>query len=360
MTDLTKDDTYDDLAPEEHKRRRKKVLPKRLLRLLLVLAAIVIVVVVIVLVAKSAISSGEAAYYQSYMSTVSDMLKQSDKMGSELVKKLTNPETTTRKDIQTSLDTYIAASEQLEAKAKAMNAPKDLVSQDVHQFFILVMSFRYKGLSDLKPSLMNALEVQDVEVSSVPISRALQYLTNSDFIYSEVFVPRATEILKAKNLTGVNVPTTQFLSDTDLASKSRVQGLLAALKSSGNLQAVHGVAIAKIVESPDDKEIVAGSTYNLTSSDQLAFAVTVENQGNMSEKDVPVVVTLLSPDSTTPQKVTMSIKELKPKAQVTVTVTGLNPTAYGEVALLKVEVGPVKDEKFTDNNSLEANVIFTL
>jgi uncharacterized membrane protein len=120
------------------------------------------------------------------------------------------------------------------------------------------------------------------------------------------------------------------------------------------------VAIAKVVASPDDKEIAAGSTYNLTSSDELAFKVTVENQGNMSEKDVPVVVTLLSPDSSTPQKVTVTIPELKPKEELTVTVTGLNPTTYGEVALLKVEVGPVKDEKYTDNNSIEANVIFTL
>ncbi|MCL5736857.1 MAG: hypothetical protein M1274_15025 [Actinobacteria bacterium] len=360
MTDLTRDDIHDDLAPEERRRRQRKMLPKRLLRLLLLLAGIVIVVVVIVLVARSAVSSGQAADYQRYMSSISNMLKQSDSIGGELVKLLTNPETTTRKSLQTDLDQYISTSEQLEAQAKAMDVPKDLVSQDVHQFFVLVMTFRYKGLVDLKPSLMNALEVQEVEVSSVPITRALQYLANSDFLYKEVFAPRATEILKAKNLTGVTVPSTSFLTDTDLASKSRVQEVLSALKSTGNLQAVHGVAVAKVVASPDDKEILAGNTYNLTSSDQLAFLVTVENQGNMSEKDVPVVVTLLPPDSTTPQKKTVSIQELKPKEEKTVTVSGLNPTAYGEAAVLKVEVGPVNDEKFKDNNSLEATVIFTL
>jgi len=41
-------------------------------------------------------------------------------------------------------------------------------------------------------------------------------------------------------------------------------------------------------------------------------------------------------------------------------VKGLNPTPYEEKAHLKVEVGPVKDEKVKDNNSLEADVIFTL
>jgi hypothetical protein len=360
MTNLTRDDTSDDLAPGESRRRQKKVLPRRLLRLLVVFAAIVIVVVVIVLVARSAISSGQSADYQRYIASISEILEQSDSMGVELVNKLTNPEKTTRKDIQTSLDQYIATSEKLEAQAKELDAPKDLVEQNVHQFFVLVMSFRYKGLVDLKPSLMTALEVQDVDVSAEQISHALYYLNNSDFLYTEVFVPRATEILKSKELAGVTVPDTQFLSDPDLASKSRVQEMLAVLKSAGNLQAVHGVAISKVVEAPDEKEIAAGGTYNLVSSDELAFLVTVENQGNMSEKDVPVVVTLLSPDSSTPQTITATIPELKPKEQLTVTIDGLDPTAYGEVALLKVEVGPVKDEKFKENNSLEASVIFTL
>ena len=45
---------------------------------------------------------------------------------------------------------------------------------------------------------------------------------------------------------------------------------------------------------------------------------------------------------------------------MTATVQGLNPTQYGEVATLTVEVGPVTGEKFKDNNSIEANVIFKL
>jgi hypothetical protein len=45
---------------------------------------------------------------------------------------------------------------------------------------------------------------------------------------------------------------------------------------------------------------------------------------------------------------------------VTATIEGLNPTDYGEVAVLTVEAGPVAGEKFQDNNSIKANVIFKL
>ncbi len=122
---------------------------------------------------------------------------------------------------------------------------------------------------------------------------------------------------------------------------------------------MHGVAISKVVEQPDEQEIKNGQTYNLTASDALTFLVTVENQGNMAEKDVPVVVTLATQNGE-PQKITVTIPELKPGTEVTATVEGFNPTPYGEVATLTVEAGPVTGEKFKDNNSIEANVIFKL
>jgi hypothetical protein len=350
MTDLNTDDSLDQSAAERTG-RQKNLLPKPLLRLLLVFALVVILVVVIVVSATSGRGGAAAYHYSPHSNARASCHRISDRL-------LTDPATHAKN--QTRLDQSIATSQQLEEQAAALVVPKKLVEQHIHQFFVMVMQFRLRGLTDLKPSLMNALELQDVEVPSEQISRALSYLTNSDFLYKEVFLPKVTDLLAAEEVTGVSVPDTKFLADTDLASKSPVQEFLAVLKSTGSLQAVHGVAISKVVASPDDKQIAAGKTHNLSSSDELAFLVSVENQGNMAEKEVPVEVTLLSPDSTQPQTVTVTIPELKPKETLTVTVKGLNPTTYGEVATLKVVAGPVKDEKFKDNNTLEAKVIFTL
>jgi hypothetical protein len=358
MAEVNNGETFQDGTQGEREKRQKK-LPKPLLRLLIVLAAVIVIAVVIVVAVTSARQTGEVAGYQRYMTSVADLLKQSDAIGGELTKLLTSPGDTSRKDIQTKLDQFVAKSAQLETKAKALEVPKDLLNNNVHQFFVMAMTFRHTGLADLEPSLMNALEVQDTDVAAEQISRALYYLTNSDFLYKEVFVAKATELVKQKNLAGVTVPSSQFLDDPDLASRSQAQEIIAQLKSTGNLQAVHGVAIAKVVEQPDEQEIKKGQTYNLTASDALAFLVTVENQGNMAEKDVPVVVTLAT-QSGEPQKITVTIPELKPGAQVTAAVQGLNPTQYGEVATLTVEVGPVAGEKVKTNNSIKANVIFKL
>jgi hypothetical protein len=359
MTDRDRDDTYYDSATIERTRRQKKTLPTPLLRLLLVLAAIIVVVVIIVFAARSAIHSGEAGDYQRYMVKVADILERSDALGADLEKLLTSPGETNRTQIQTKLEEFVTDSEGLEAEAKALEAPKDLVEENVHQIFLLVMNFRYRGVADLKPSLMSALEVQDTEVAAEQISHALYYLVNSDFLYDEVFITQATAILQKKELTGVKVPSSNFIDDSDLASARKVVDILTELRSTGNLQATHGVAVGKVVAMPDEKEMTAGGTFNLTSSDELVIAVTVENQGNMEEKNVPVVVTL-TVGNAEPQKVTVEIPQIKAKKELTVNVEGLNPTAYGEVAQLTVKVGPVQGEKYIDNNTLKASVIFKL
>jgi hypothetical protein len=360
MTELDRDDTNSELTTGERKRRQKRVLPKPLFRLLVILAAIIIAVVIIVIAARSAIQSGEAADYQRYMTAIADILKQSDAVGAELEEMLTTPGDTNRTEIQSRLDSFVSTSEQLKVDAEAIEAPKDLVEGGVHQFFLMVMSFREKGVSELKPALMNALEVEDTEVTSERISYALYCLVNSDFLYEEVFIPKTTDILTKKELTGISVPTTKFVSDPDLASSRSVLNILEGLKSTGNLQAIHGVALTKVVAIPDNKEITAEGTFNLTASDELAFDVTVENQGNMDEKNVKVVITLLSSESSEPQKVVTEIPLIKAKKEVTTKVSGINAAPYGEVAVLKVKAGPVQDEKYSENNVIEANVIFKL
>jgi hypothetical protein len=356
------DRDYDDISYEstgERNRRQKKKLPKPLLRLLVVLVAIIIIVIVIVFVARAVIHSGEAADFQRYMTSVSDILKRSDKVGGDLMQLLQNPGDTNRTQIQVQLDKFVADCESLEVEAKALDAPKVLVDESAHQIFLLVMSFRQKGLTDLKPAIMNALDVQDTEVAVEQISHALQYLVVSDFLYDEVFVPKATAILQQKQLAGVTVPPTNFISDDEITSAKNVLDMLEGLKSTGDRQAVHGVAVTKVVALPDEKEITAGGTFNLTSSDSLTFKVTVENQGNMAEKNVPVLITL-QVGSQEAQRKTVTIPQIKPKAEVTVDVTGLQPTPYGDVAVFRVKVGPVANEKYTQNNSFKANVIFKL
>ena len=351
-------ESFRELADAERRREGRRGLPAPYARLLLLLFAIIVLVLLGGFLVRGWLHDRQVSSYESYTGQVSDILERSDSVGRDMSELLLSPGDSTRKDVQTRLDQYIATSAQLTEDAKALVSPSDL--KEAQQWFVATMQLRSRGLENLKPALMNALEVQDVEVASDTISRAMLLLVLSDVTYEEFFVTRATQVLQDRQITGVKIGSTDYVTDSNLASKAKIKEILTTLKSSDNLQSVHGVALKEVQALPAAKVIEAGGTYNLAATDELRFVVTIENQGNMAETDVPVEITLTSPTSAQPQIVTIKIPELKAKEIKKVTVTGLNPTDYGEKALISVKVGPVPEEKIEENNSLEAHLIFTL
>jgi len=351
-------ESFFELADEERRRDGRRGSSAPFVRLLLVLLAVIVIILVSGFLIRNWLHDRQVNTYETYTRQVTDVLKRSDVVGRDMSQLLLTPGDSTRKDVQTKLDQYIATSNRLTEEAKVLVSPSDL--KEAQQWFVATMQLRSRGLENLKPALMNALEVQDIEVASDTISRAMLLLVLSDVTYEEFFVKRATQVLQDRQIAGVTVGTTDFVTDSNLASKAKIKEVLTTLKSSDTLQSVHGVALNSVQALPSEKMIEAGGTYNLTSTDELRFVVTIENQGNMVEKDVPVELTLSAPSSAQPQIVTVKVPELKAKEIKEVTVTGVNPSDYGEKALLKVKIGPVPEEKIEENNTLEAHLIFTL
>jgi hypothetical protein len=358
MSPAEDNDSFFELAEEERRREGKRGSSAPFIRLILVLAAVIAIVLVGGYLIRDWLHDRELNTYSTYAQEVADILERSDEVGRSMSELLLNPGDSTRKDVQTSLDQYIATSTNLTEEAKALEAPSDLL--EAHQWFVATMQLRQRGLENLKPVLMNALELEDVEIVTDQISRAMLLLVLSDVTYDEFFVNKATQVLADRAIEGVQIGSTDFVTDSNLATKDKIREILALLKSSETLQSVHGVALKEVEALPAEKVVEAGGTYNLASTDDLRFVVTIENQGNMAEMDVPVEITLSSPTSAQPQIVTVKITELKAKEIKKVTVTGVNPSDYGEKALLRVKVGPVPEEKIEQNNVLEAYLIFTL
>lgn len=370
-------------APNNRSRRGQKKLPKPVVRIGGFLLAFIALLLIIIFSARACARSGEAGAYQEYMSEVQRIVATSDEIGAQLTSLLTNPGDISRAEVQSQLESFVNQCSALEQQAGDMSAPKSALSGTAHQIFVLVMHFRATGVSQLRTYLLSALELEDTSGAAVApatvgattttlpptteapvgsteqIINSLRFMTTSDFLYKEVFEVEVAKLLAARNIGGVTVPSSRFINDPEIASTSRVTKIVEAMKTTGNLQAVHGVALKTVIAWPDNKEIMQGATYDLTQSEGLAFIVTVENQGNMDETGVPVEVELVSASTTQPA-VTAKIATLKAKSTETITVEGLSATAYGEVATLTVKVGPVKDERYQDNNSLTAKVIFKL
>jgi len=190
----------------------------------------------------------------------------------------------------------------------------------------------------------------------------MYYLTNSDFLYKEVFVSKATEIVQREEPgRGDCSGPPRFFDDPDLASRTQAQQIHRPAQERrepagcawGGYRQGHGAA-GRPSRSPTARPTTS------TSSDQLAFLVTVENQGNMSEKDVPVLVTL-GAQTGEPQKVTVTIPRTQARREGDRHGKGAQPHAVWRRSHPQSGRGcRSAGEKFIDNNSIEANVIFKL
>jgi len=162
-----------------------------------------------------------------------------------------------------------------------------------------------------------------------------------------------------KELTGVEVPVSKFLPDPDIASNAKVLDILAGLESTGNLQAIHGVALSKVIALPDDRRSPGRHVQShVQRSTGLRRHGRKPGQHGREERarrrHPPFVRIHRTPEGDGGDPL------IKAKEEKTVTVEGITPSPYGEVAVLKVKAGPVQDEKYSKNNVIEANVIFKL
>jgi hypothetical protein len=369
-------------VPASRNRRKRGKLPKPVVRIGGFVVAFIALLLLIIFSARACARSGEAGAYQAYIGDVQQIVAASDEIGAQLTSLLTNPGDIGRADVQALLEQFVSQSDALEQQARGLSAPKSLLSGTTQQIFVLVMYFRSTGVSQLKTYLLSALELEDTSGAAVAtaggavttttvasgepavgsveqIMNSMRFLTTSDFLYKEVFEVEMAKILTQKNIGGVTVPSSQFINDPEMASSARVNSIVAAMKTTGSLQTRHGVALKSVVAMPDNKVIAQSGTYDLTQSSGLSFIVTVENQGNMDEIEVPVKIQLVS-QSTTQPMITAKIATLKAKGTESIVVQGLSPTAYGEMGTLTVTVGPVTGETYTSNNTLTATVIFKM
>jgi hypothetical protein len=370
-------------VPRDRNRRKQGKLPKPVVRIGGFVLVFVALLLIIILSARACARSGEQGAYQEYVAEIQKIVSASDDIGKQLTALLTSPGDISRAEVQAKLEEFATGCSSLERQATELSAPKSVLSGIDQQVFVLVMHFRAVGVTELKTYLMSALELEDTSGAAVStatigattttlpaatvsaagsteqIINSLRFLTTSDFMYREVFEIELAKLLTQRAIGGVVVPASRFIDDPEIATTTRVNKIVAALKTTGNLQAVHGVSLKNVVAMPDSKQIIQGGTYDLTQSQGLSFVVTVENQGNMDEIGVPVTVKLVS-KSTTQPPVSAKIATLKAKGTGAVTIEGLVATAYGELATLTITVGPVTGERFIDNNTITATVIFKL
>jgi hypothetical protein len=300
--------------------------------------------------------------YASYATRVRTVAASSNALGREFAAKL-GSSVLKQSDLESSLQQYAQQEQQEYDQAQQIHPPGPL--RQIHQRLVDAIELRAKGLAALGDvvAAWNPKSTSSTNASIDGLAAQAELLTASDVVWEQLYRVPATQQLKTEGITGVVVPKSAFVPNTELVSARSFGVLLDHLKGAstgGTPSGLHGSALVSVVANPGATALSTSTATTVKVSAELAFAATLEDSGNFQENGVVVHLTITAGSTTI--KRTQTIQTIASKTQQTVSFGNLQlpASAFGNRATVKVDVAPVPGETNVSNNTATYTVFFTL
>jgi CARDB protein len=223
------------------------------------------------------------------------------------------------------------------------------------------LEFRVAGLRGLSDVFEQTKGSKDATQAGALLAAQAERLLASDIVWADSFRAPALVVLKDQDISGVEVPESQFVQTPDLASQRSMTPIwqrIHGASTGGTPTGVHGNGIAGVKVLPSGKQLVAGQETTIQASTDLAFEVSVTNSGDSLESGVEVQLTI--PKQPKSIVKTDTIDLIDSGETKTVTFSGFPTLPFGEKVNLRVDVKPVPGETNTGNNTVEFPVFFSI
>ena len=320
----------------------------------------IVVLLLVVLLFRGCLASRKESAYREYVRDVSALVRESDQESKNLFRTLGSPGNSSDVEIQNQLNTFSGQSEQLVERAAALDTPDDL--KGAQSYLDESLKFRRDGVKAIATQLPSAIADQgDRRRGIEQVAASMQNFLTSDVIYQTRFAPELRKGLEAEDLGGEQVPRSRFLPEPDWVLPATVGDRVGKLGGSGAddkdaAPGLHGTGIASATLGGQALN-PGGDAANISLSDDLTMTVQVANQGENTEEDVRVEVTIgRGGDQVRAEKVldTIAAGETKP---VEIPITEQPPT--GQNVPINVSIAKVPGEEKLDNNKASYSAIFT-
>jgi hypothetical protein len=288
-----------------------------------------------------------------------------DEVGAPFFETLGQGASQSPEDLQTQISSLRATADTNLKQARNLSTPGDLVG--AQQSLLIAMELRRDGLQYISERVATALGNEgDVANQAIEgITGQMQAFLASDVLVRTRVTPLIRDVLKQNDVVAQPTATKGFLPGFSWLQPAYVADQLGTrlTNSSGGTRTngkvapgLHGdglvsTKVNNVTLQPDpaaNKVPVAGD---------LTFVVEFANQGENTEFDVPVQVTL---QGGTGKDITgkKTVDTIANGESATVNVPLSRKPTAGEVYTVNVEVKPVPGEKKTDNNKSTYNVLF--
>lgn len=242
-------------------------------------------------------------------------------------------------------------------RARDLDVPDEL--SEAHEEFVEALELRRDGIAEVADQLPGAL-AQDARVESTGrIAQMMQVFLASDVLLRARYLPLVEETLESEdvNAAAPRAGTLRFVQNIAWVDPNFVADEIAGIRGADGTATpgLHGnglgtVALAGVALTPG-----AGATVPLTGD--AAFDIQVVNQGENTETDVRVTVTVGQGADARELEETIDEIAAGEAQNATIPLSAQPPT--GQNVPITVRVEPVPGEEVTDNNEAEFTVIFT-
>jgi hypothetical protein len=298
--------------------------------------------------ARKDLTEEERLTIADYINSISVLVQHSNKLSINFFTTLNKINDASREEIESELSQIIEESKVILENIQEMNPPEFF--EVAHGYLELVFDMRNKAYEDFKPAFFNVLQDLDPENSTAQATDSFQYMYMSDEVYKyfQEELKSAGEELGVSDLTIID---STILEDKSLKDINSVAGLISDIKSVSDLQVRRGVAVItqSINFSPPIKN-EQDDYFIIKNAPQISISINIENQGNLTENDVPVRMVYAAEGVSKSEEMEEVINTINPSEQQTVTFKNLEAHP-GRRCEITIEAGPVENEVLFTNNT---------
>jgi hypothetical protein len=352
-------------ADAERPRRRGPRPPVRppagltpLLRLIGLISFAILVVLLLVFWVNSCREDRRKDAYRDYVEDMSTLAGDSEALGRNLNTLLTS-RGQSQAQIEQRLEGLAQQQEQLADQARDLDPPGPLRQQNRHA--LEAFEFRASALRGMAQAFRQTASTRDANQAGRLLAEQAKRFIASDVVWDDLFAAPAVEELDNQEISGVQVPDSNFFPSPDIATTTSMRGIWQRIRGAatrGQACSPRGTGIVSVAALPARQRLSPSTQNTVEATNDLAFVVTIENSGCAQESRLPVTLTIQK--SPTPIVKRSVLDLINPAESKAVTFTDIGTVPFAERTSVAVEVEPVPDEGRTDNNSVEYPVIFSL
>jgi hypothetical protein len=226
-------------------------------------------------------------------------------------------------------------------------------------YFVESLELRRDALSIIADQLPGALAQEEQRQSTARIAQMMRIFDASDVLMRSRFRIEEQRALEKEKVAATLPPTTAlaFLTDLQWLQPDFVAQQVSGIRgSSGNATpGVHGDGLGTV--SLGGVALTPGASTTVQLTKDIAFDIQVVNQGDSTETDVGVTVTVGSGGDAI--KLEETIPEIAAGEQKSASIPLTSQPPTGQNVPITVNVKPVPGEQVTDNNKADFTAIFT-